>query len=170
MKVPCNEAIDAQIDLTQLGIALTAKPIVFGGMAMEFYGLRPHGHDIDLFVTFEDYAALAAKYPESRKDIWGDLGVVVEPFEIWRSIWKLGYEFFLEGAIEFDRYFVLSPEKLLLSKVLAMDTSDKQRKDLEQVTTYIREQNAIPEVVDYMNARVEIYLKAPDGTVFGGKY
>ena len=170
MNTPSSEAFDAQIDLSLLGIQLAAKPIVFGGMAMEFYGLRPHGHDIDLFVTFEDYAALAAKYPDGRKDIWGDLGVVVEPFEIWRSIWKLGYEFFLEGGVEFDRYFVLSPEKLLLSKVLAMDTSEKQRKDLDLVTNYIREQNAIPEVMDYMNARAEVYLKAPDGTVFGGKY
>ncbi len=82
------------------GLAFARKPLVIGGMAMEYYGLRPSGADIDLVVADEEYQALARLHPGSRKDIYGDLGVVLGVFEIWRSIALLDYAFLGQGALD----------------------------------------------------------------------
>lgn len=170
MNFAASEIIDAQMNLADLGLKLMTKPIVFGGMAMEHYWLRERGHDIDLFVSLEDYEALAAKYPDGRKDSWGDLGVEVNGFEVWRSIWKLDYQYFLAGAVEYDRYYVLSIEKLLLTKALAAGVSEKHRVDLALIANHIWRQNANPEILAYMNGHVESYLKVADGFVYKGEY
>ena len=70
------------IDLAKLGYAFQTKPLLIGGKAMEFYGLRPAGNDIDFVMTRADYAALAALYPEHTKDLSGDLAVCVGEFEL----------------------------------------------------------------------------------------
>lgn len=82
------------------GLAFARKPLVIGGMAMEYYGLRPSGADIDLVVADEEYQALARLHAGSRKDIYGDLGVVLGVFEIWRSIALLDYAFLGQGALD----------------------------------------------------------------------
>lgn len=160
------------IDFSTLNYAFTTKPIVFGGTAMEHYGLRKRGHDIDLFVSFADYDALAAKYPDGSKDMWGDLGLVVGEFELWRSIWKVDYTFFAQDAMEYDQYRVLSIEKLLLTKVLALKSPEKQKQeaDINLIVQYILNQNQRLELVAYMNEHVKSYLAAKDGAVYNGKY
>jgi len=70
--------------LEEKKLRFSQKPILIGGMAMAYYGLRKSGADIDLVISDNDYRTLACAYPENRKDIWGDLGVVLEPFEMWR--------------------------------------------------------------------------------------
>jgi len=50
--------------------------------------------DIDLFVTNEDYRALAKKYPNGKKDIWGDLGILVGRYDLLRSVFRLDYDFY----------------------------------------------------------------------------
>lgn len=67
-------------------LSFSEKPILIGGMAMQYYGMRKAGADIDLLIENADYQALAEQYPDKRKDIYGDLGVVIGEFEIWRSI------------------------------------------------------------------------------------
>ncbi len=81
------------IDLRKLDFQFSSKPLVIGGKAMEYYGLRPAGNDIHLIVTQRDYQRLAAKYPQSMREIWGDLGVCRDEFEIWRSICLFDYDF-----------------------------------------------------------------------------
>ena len=71
-----NNPLDI-IDLKQLGIIFNDKPIVIGGMAMEYHGLRKHGDDIDFIVSNCDYLKLEKHFRNSRKDIWGDLGIKV---------------------------------------------------------------------------------------------
>jgi hypothetical protein len=78
--------MNTEIALEKLEVAFTSKPILIGGQAMEYYGLRKSGQDIDFVVTPEDYEQLAHKYPDALKDIWGDLGVCVFEFEVWRTI------------------------------------------------------------------------------------
>lgn len=64
---------DILLAMSQEGLTFSTPPIVIGGRAMEWYGLRQSGADIDLVVTEADYRRLAATYPEKRKDIYGDL-------------------------------------------------------------------------------------------------
>jgi hypothetical protein len=113
-------------------LRFTKKPILIGGMAMEYYGMRKAGADIDLVVSDEDYRPLARKYPENIKDIHGDLGVILEPFEIWRSIMHLDYNFYLNGAIDEGVVCVVSLDRLLLTRVFAMD-APKYMKDLRLI-------------------------------------
>ena len=75
------------------GLRFSSRPILIGGQAMEYYGIRKSGRDIDFVITDEDYQALAEKHPEKRKDLYGDLGVAIDEFEIWRSIAHLDYDF-----------------------------------------------------------------------------
>jgi len=42
----------------------------------------------------------------------------------------LDYEFFLEGAIEEDEFFIVSFDRLMFMKVLSI-SSDKSKRDLE---------------------------------------
>lgn len=83
-----------------LDFEFTSKPLLIGGLAMEFYGLRKAGADIDFVITNMDYQRLAQKYPDNKRDLWGDLGICVHGFEIWRSICWFDYDFLSEGAIE----------------------------------------------------------------------
>jgi hypothetical protein len=64
--------------------------------------------------------------------LWGDLGVCEFEFEIWRSICRFDYEFLSAGAIDKGEYLIISLEKLLFLKALAMKV-EKYRQDLELI-------------------------------------
>lgn len=136
-----------ELDLSKLNFTFSAKPLLIGGMAMQYYGLRPAGADIDFVVTPEDYERLAAQYPECLKEIWGDLGVCVFEFEIWKSICLFGYKDLAQGAVEQEDYLVISLEKLLLLKAMGMEV-EKYHHDLELIVKRIIAQqyaNFVPE-------------------------
>jgi hypothetical protein len=125
------------IDLTRLNFTFTTPPLLIGGMAMEYYGLRPAGADIDFVITRSDYTRLAAHYPDHLKDLWGDLGVCPFEFEIWTSICLFDYEYLSPGAIEEPAYRVISLEKLLFLKTLAYKI-EKYHRDMELLVERIR--------------------------------
>jgi hypothetical protein len=120
------------IDLEKLDFEFTSKPLLIGGKAMEYYGLRKAGADIDFVITAEDYERLACKYPDDLREIGGDLGVCVFGFEIWKSICLFGYQLLSVGAIEREEYLVISLERLLFLKALGMKVA-KYHKDLELI-------------------------------------
>ena len=101
---------------------------------MEYYGLRKAGDDVDFVVALEDYEGLAEVYPEPehQEDIWGDLGVKVQELEFWKWICLFDYEFLSEKAIEKEEYLIISLEKLLFMKAIAM-SKKKYRKDLKLI-------------------------------------
>ena len=84
------------IDLSPLDYQFRHKPLLVGGRAKEYYGIRKSGTDIDLVVSNEDYEALARIYPDSLKDLYGDLGVCTKGFEIWKTICLFDYHFLSE--------------------------------------------------------------------------
>jgi hypothetical protein len=88
---------------------------------MEYYGLRKSGRDIDLVAPYEDIAALIRLYPGRVKDLWGDLGVCPGDYEIWKTIALFDYDTLRQGAIELEHVLVISLEKLLLLKAMAID-------------------------------------------------
>jgi hypothetical protein len=127
-----NQITSEQIDLSRLQFTFTSPPLLIGGKAMEFYSLRPAGADVDFVITAEDYQRLAQQYPDHLKDLWGDLGVCIFEFEIWKSICLFDYGFLAAGALELDHYRVISLEKLLFLKALAMKV-EKYHRDLELI-------------------------------------
>ena len=120
------------IDLEKLDFEFTSKPLLIGGKAMEHYGLRKAGADIDFVITVEDYERLAQKYPAHLREIGGDLGVCMFEFEIWKSICLFDYQFLSAGAIEQDTYLIVSLDRLLFLKALGMKER-KYHKDLELI-------------------------------------
>lgn len=124
------------IDLSKLDFNFSSKPLLIGGRAMEYYGLRKSGADIDFVITFEDHERMALKYPNNIKDLYGDLGICEFEFEIWNRIATFNYDYLKEGAIEEKEYIVVSLEKLLFLKAIAMKVP-KYLKDLELVVDRI---------------------------------
>ena len=108
-------------EMQSIELSFAKKPILIDGMAMEYYGIRKSGSDIDFVVSDEDYQAFASMMPDKRKDIYGDLGIVIGAFEIWRSIALLDYNFYLKDAVEERNVFVISLDRLLLTRVNAME-------------------------------------------------
>lgn len=164
-----NEVIKKlNVKIDECKLKFTKKPLVIGGMAMEYYGLRKTGADIDLVICEKDYQELSKKYPDTRKDIYGDLGVVIGIFEIWRSIALLDYNFLKQGAIEFDDVLMISLDKLLLMRVCAMDV-EKYKNDLimikELYYKLYRNYDFLAEAEKH-----QISYKMNNGIIFGGKY
>ena len=120
------------IGLERLGFEFTSKPLLIGGKAMEYYGLRKAGADIDFIITEEDYERLARKYSDNLKEMGGDLGVCVFEFEIWKSICLFDYQFLSVGAIEKEEYLIISLDRLLFLKALGMK-EEKYHRDLELI-------------------------------------
>ena len=146
----------------------TRKPIVIGGMAMEYYGMRKAGADVDLLICDADYQALAGRYPQQRKDLYGDLGVVIGLFEIWRSIALLDYDFFIKDAVDEGDVLIVSVDRLLWMRVCAMEV-EKYRKDLELMKAYYYRMYTNPAYHREMKTHEVSYQKL-NGAVFGGNY
>jgi uncharacterized protein YeaO (DUF488 family) len=108
------------IPLEKLNYPFQDKPLLIGGMAMEYYGLRKSGNDIDLVISARDHANLKELWPGHIKDLYGDIGICEFGFEIWNQICRFDYEELKPGAIEEPYILVISLEKLLLLKTLAI--------------------------------------------------
>ena len=120
------------IGLEKLDYQFKYKPLLIGGKAMEYYELRKAGADIDLVVHPVDHEVLVEKYPLNIKDLYGDIGVCEFGFEIWNQICTFDYQYLKVNAIEEENYLVISLERLLFLKALAMEIP-KYHKDLELV-------------------------------------
>ena len=163
------------INLKNLDIDFTDKPIIIGGMAMEYYGLRKHGDDIDFIVSNCDYLKLETRYRNCRKDIWGDLGIRVNEYEMFRSIWKLDYTYFDNGTHEFDQYKIVSIDTLFRMQVFAIGSEinqykEKHKNDLELIKQYYLNKYQNKEWVDFMNKNSDKYKKTENGTIINGDY
>ncbi len=117
------------LHLEKLNYSFTQKPLLIGGKAMEYYGLRKAGNDIDLIALEEDVIALIKQYPSRVKNLWGDLGVCPLEFEIWRTIGFFDYEYLKKDDVDKGNFFIISLENLLFMKALAYK-KEKNLKDL----------------------------------------
>lgn len=174
----CHIERDIVLAMHQEGLVFSTPPVVIGGRAMEWYGLRTSGADIDLVVTEIDYRRLAAAYPEKRKDIYGDLGVVIGPFEIWRSIALLDYTFFAEGSRDLPAdttdaslpagLRMVSLDRLLFSRVSAIDVP-KYHADLLLLRDHFYRTFQNPAFLADASMHEADY-QAHGGTIWGGRY
>ena len=108
------------IPLEKLAYNFLDKPLLIGGKAMEYYGLRKAGADIDLVISLRDHENLKHQYPNHIKDLAGDIGICEFDFEIWNQICRYNYEELKVGAIDKDSWLIISLERLLFLKTLAI--------------------------------------------------
>ncbi len=127
--------IDVNEKLNEIPLSFIKKPIIIGGMAMEYYGMRKAGRDMDLIISQDDYHVLSEKYPDNKKDLYGDSGFIINKFEIWRSIALIDYDFFLKDAVDEGNVLVVSIDRLLWMRVCAMEV-EKYKKDLDLMKQY----------------------------------
>jgi hypothetical protein len=154
-------------------MSFSSKPIIVGGLAMEYYGLRKCGDDIDFIITDEDYQSLAKKYPDCTMDTWGDLLVEVSRHQFFRSISRLDYSFYSENAIEYSYYKVISFERLFFMKAAAVRSQPEIKKhedDFGFVIGYCYDNYRNQEYVANAELHTSAYMNAPNGVIFGGKY
>lgn len=144
------------ISLDKLDYAFKKKPLLFGGHAMQYYGLRHAGSDIDFIADKEDVVNLISLYPTRVKDIYGDLGVCPQEFEIWKTVHYFDYDFYRVGAIEKDSYLVISIEKLLFMKTMAKNVEKNQR-DMDLIVNQcIEKQHELHDKIAAQNSRILI--------------
>jgi hypothetical protein len=122
-----REIMDMQLDI--LEYRFIYKPLVIGGKAMEYYNLRKAGADIDLVVSNEDHELLKQQFPNHIKDLYGDIGICEFGFEIWNHICRFDYNYLKIGGIEDTSLIIISLEKLLFLKTLAIK-QEKYYKDV----------------------------------------
>lgn len=127
--------IEVNESLKEIPLSFIKKPIIIGGMAMEYYGMRKSGRDIDLIISQDDYHVLSKQYPDNKKDLYGDSGFIINKFEIWRSIALIDYDFFLKDAIDEGNVLIVSIDRLLWMRVCAMEV-EKYKKDLGLMKEY----------------------------------
>jgi hypothetical protein len=164
-----SELMDSIIDFSVIGVNFDDKPIIIGGLAMEYYGLRKHGSDVDFIVSNRDYQKLEEKYRDYRKDIWGDWGIQVHGYEMFRSIYRFDYDYYGVGALEFDNYKMISIDLLFRMKVYAMKAGEKHSNDVELIKEYFNtKQNVIYKA--YLEENIDRYINAKDDAIYNGDY
>jgi len=150
------------INIQRLGYDFLDKPVLVGGLAMEYYGLRKHGDDIDFIVTDRDYQVLKAIFPGNRKDVWGDFGILVNGFELFRSIYKFDHAHYSLRAIELANYKIVNIDTLFRMKVFAMGVAEKHDSDIRLLKGYYQQfQN--PKYQNYLDRHIERYTSSKDG-------
>lgn len=151
-KFDADMAVIRKINLKKLKYSFKCKPLLVGGLAMEYYNLRASGSDIDLIVSRVDHKALIKKY-KTKKDRWkkvnnspkyknfpefvnlyGDRGILLYEFEIWDRI-GYDYNFLSKGAIEEKDILVIALDELLIMKALAM----RKKKYLNDLKLIVKE-------------------------------
>src|SRR4030042_3522742 len=125
-----------ELRLDVLQYTFIRKPLLVGGKAMEYYSLRKAGADIDLVIHEQDHSALLSKYPDNVKNLYGDIGICEFGYEIWNQICTFDYEYLRSNAVEEPGFLVVSLERLLFLKALAMEIP-KYHNDLEMVVGLI---------------------------------
>ena len=125
------------VDFYKLNYRFTSKPLIIGGFAMEYYGLRKAGNDIDLVLTEHDHFNLRKLYSNHVRDIFGDIGVCVHGFEMWNRILMFPYAFISYNAIEEENVCVVSLDRLLFMKSLAIESAPKFAADVKLIVKKI---------------------------------
>ena len=166
-------ALDPSLDPSALRVPFSDKPLAMGGLAMEHYGLRRRGGDVDFIVSGRDYDALAARYPDHRKDVWGDLGVKVGAIELFRSVFRLDYDYYAEGSADCGFCLMPSLGRLFFMKAIAYGNRPdvpKHAEDFRLVMGAVigRRENA--EYAANAAKHLKAYLAAPEGTIPRGEY
>ena len=161
--------LEMAINIQNLGYKFLDKPVIVGGLAMEYYGLRKHGDDVDFIVTNRDYQQLKVQFPINRKDIWGDFGIQVNGFELFRSIYRFDYAHYSVEAIELTNYKIVSVDMLFRMKVFATGVAQKHDSDVQLLKGYYQQfQNR--EYREYLDRHIDRYTSSENGIFVGISY
>lgn len=152
-------------EIQKLNYSFKKPPILIGGGAMEYYGMRKTGHDFDFMISMEDYEALRCLRKKMNtfggKEFDKDgLSTDVDntfsaidglELDLAVTMFQYKYDFFDHNTDQLGPYKVVSRENLLLLKTLAASNSEgwdpiykkemiqKQRTDVDLILKSIVE-------------------------------
>lgn len=127
IKISQKETIEQIEDyLKKIKYKFKEKPLVVGGLALQYYGIRKTGHDFDAMVSEKDWQVLKKKYPKKinlfggKKETDIDATINLKDIEVdlIKTLYQYDYDFMSEHAVEHTKFKVASPEKLFLVKAL----------------------------------------------------
>ena len=126
------------------GLSLTKykfekKPLVVGGLAMEYYGIRKTGHDYDYMVSKKDWKQLKKIHPKkinlfggkTEKEVDATINLKKEKVDLISTLYQHNYNDLAKGAINKDNYKIISLEKLLYIKTIdaVFKNTSKSKRD-----------------------------------------
>lgn len=124
------------------------NPILIGGYALEYYGLRKGG-DYDFIIKRTDFRKLQSIYGESddKGNVWLDLRGKHGGVDNFVRIYQYDHMRLKKNAIQEKNFLVASPEDLYMIKQLNyLDKSyygnkNKNLKDMARILKYIENNN-----------------------------
>ncbi len=119
-----NKKILKGIELTNY--KFINKPLVVGGLALEYYNIRETTHDYDYMVSPSDWLELKKIHPDkinlfggkNEKDVDATLNLTENPIDLISTLFQFNYNSLVKNSIDFPEYKIISITNLLLTKTL----------------------------------------------------
>jgi hypothetical protein len=122
-------------------------PLVVGGLAMEYYGIRKTGHDFDFVVSPADWKELKKIYPDNinlfggknEKEIDATINLNKVHVDLISTLFQFNYDALSKESINKKDYKIISIDKLLMLKTLGavFNKHSKSIKDQKKIVDYI---------------------------------
>ena len=129
----------------------TDKPLVVGGMALQYHDVRKSGKDIDLIVSARDWNKLEKLYPDKvHKFLFGkseddgyDATITLKNgnhIDLIKSLWGYNYSDLSKNSIVYPKFKIAALEKILFIKTFpAIYNKDaRNMKDLDRIIKHMR--------------------------------
>ena len=125
------------------------KPLVVGGLALQFYGIRQAGHDFDYMVSFEDWEKLKLLYLDNinlfggktEKDVDATINLDKnnEHIDLISTLYQFNYDYLQQSSIEYKDFRIISLPMLLMVKTLAAinNNHEKSKRDQKLIVDFI---------------------------------
>lgn len=125
------------------------KPLVVGGLALQFYGIRQTGHDFDYVVSSEDWEALKTLYPnninlfggKTEKDVDATINLEKnnEHIDLISTLYQFNHDYLQQSSIEYIDFRIISLPMLLMVKTLAAvnNNDEKSKRDQQLIVDFI---------------------------------
>tara|TARA_A100001015_G_scaffold282666_1_gene347199 strand:+ start:1256 stop:1699 length:444 start_codon:yes stop_codon:yes gene_type:complete len=119
-----NKKILKGIELTNY--KFINKPLVVGGLALEYYNIRETTHDYDYMVSPSDWLELKKIHPDKinlfggkhEKDVDATINLTENPIDLISTLFQFNYNSLVKNSIDFPEYKIISITNLLLTKTL----------------------------------------------------
>ncbi len=123
-------------------------PLVLGGLALEYYGIRKTKHDYDYMVSPTDWKILKKKHPDylnlfggkDEKEVDATLtNINNKHVDLISTLFQYNYNFLSKNAIKENGYIVISLDKLLFTKTLGavFNNHTKSKNDQKKIVKYM---------------------------------
>ena len=109
-----------------------------------------------------DYQNLKRKYPKNRKDVWGDFGLAIQDFELFRSMYKFDYSYYTQGSIALGGFLIVGIDMLFRMKIYAMYAGEKHREDVDRLRGFF-DKNQNQKYASYMERHITRYTTSDTG-------